>query len=108
MKKIILTAIATLFVLTAFSQTPANNADKRQDMKDLRHDTRDIRHDKTQRHYDVTHHEYAAARHTTRDIHADKRDRYHDTKDLKRDGVKHPQLRADRQIHRQNVRRSEG
>lgn len=105
MKTISLAALAALFSIGAWAQTPRRTADKRHDMKDLRKDTREVRHDKSLRNYELKHHDYAEARHQTRDIRKDLRSRRSDVKDLKRDGVKHPQIRADRQIHRQNFRR---
>jgi hypothetical protein len=104
MKKVTLFFLATLFAFAAFAQTSATpqQQDNKQGMKDLRKDTRDIRHDKRVRKYDVNHGKKMKAMKATKDIKADKKDRRGDVKDLKTDGVKHPQKRADRQIRRQN------
>lgn len=108
MKKGILTLFVGLLTAGAFAQTttPAvANSDKHQDMKDLKKDVRDVRHDKKLKAYEVKHHDKVEAKAETKDIKGDKKDIHGDVKDLKKDGVKHPLKRADRQIHRQNVRR---
>jgi hypothetical protein len=106
MKKTILTLFIGLLTAGVFAQTttptPAST-DKHNDMKDLKKDVRDVRHDKKVRAYEVKHHDKAEAKAETKDIKADNKDINGDVKDLKKDGVKHPLKRADKQIHRQNM-----
>ena len=106
MKKLTLTVLTGMLAMGAFAQTTATTAqtDKTQGMKDVRKDTRDIRHDKGIRHYEMKHGDKAEAKAETRDIKADKKDRAADAKNLKKDGIKHPVKRADKQIHRENER----
>ena len=105
MKKVILTLLVAMLTAGAFAQTttPAKT-DKQNDMKDLRKDVRDTRHDKRLKAYELKHGDKAEAKAETKDIKADNKDIKGDVKDLKQDGVKHPLKRADRQIHRQNMR----
>jgi Ni/Co efflux regulator RcnB len=105
MKKVILTLLVAMLTAGAFAQTttPATT-DKQKDMKDLRKDVRDTRHDKRLKAYELKHGDKTEAKAETKDIKADNKDIKGDVKDLKQDGVKHPLKRADRQIHRQNVR----
>lgn len=105
MKKVTLTLlIAMFFAIGAFAQTTTpKTTDKKQDMKDLRKDDREVRHDKRLRNYELKHGDKAEAKAETKDIQADKKDMAGDVKDLKKDGVKHPLKRANKQIHRQNM-----
>jgi Ni/Co efflux regulator RcnB len=105
MKKVIFTLLVAMLTAGAFAQTatPATT-DKQKDMKDLRKDVRDTRHDKRLKAYELKHGDKTEAKAETKDIKADKKDTKAEVKDLKEDGVKHPLKRADRQIHRQNVR----
>lgn len=110
MKKVIFTLIAAMLTGATFAQTTTPQAStdatgKHKDMKDLRKDVRDVRHDKKLRNYELKHHDKAEAKAETKDIHQDKKDIGGDVKNLKQEGVKHPLKRADRQIHRQNVKR---
>lgn len=102
MKKLLFIAIALFFTGAVFSQTTNPNTDKKTDMKDMRKDVRDVRKDKRQRTTELKHGNLKAARKTTKDIRSNKRDMSKDRKDLRKDGVKHPIRRADKQIHKQN------
>lgn len=105
MKKIILSLAIAFCTAGAFAQTTHPKADQKKDMKDMRKDVKDMRTDKAIRHRELKNGHIVAAHHTTRDMRADKRDMHRNTRDLKADGVKHPVKRADRQIHRQHMRR---
>ncbi len=108
MKKLTIAVAAVLLSIGAFAQTTtpqtttSAQTDKKQDMKDMRKDVKDVRHDKRLRHYEVKHGDKAAAKKETKDIRSDKKEFKGDAKDLRKDGVKHPIKRADRQIHRHN------
>jgi hypothetical protein len=108
MKKITLVVLAGLLTASAFAQTPAPVAAaspaQKTDMKDLRTDVRSERKDKRERRADLKAGNTAAAKDETNNIKADKANKANDKADAKADGVKHPVRRADRQIHRQNVR----
>jgi hypothetical protein len=108
MKKTILTLFIGLLTAGAFAQTSTPvtaSTDKHKDMKDLKKDVRDVRHDQKLKAYAVKHHDKSEAKAETKNIKADKKDINGDVKDLKKDGVKHPLKRADKQIHRQNMHR---
>lgn len=107
MKKIFFASVAAmLFSLTAMAQTPATPvSDKKQDMKDVRKDIRDIRKDKSQRRKEWKEGDKAEAKELTKDIQMDKKGIRKDAKDLREDGMKHPIHRADKQIHRANMRK---
>ncbi|HEU5365400.1 MAG TPA: hypothetical protein VFU62_07705 [Hanamia sp.] len=105
MKKAILTLFVGLLTAGAFAQTTATaSTDQHKDMKDLKKDVREVRHDKKLKAYEVKHGDKAEAKAENKDIKGDKKDIKGDVKNLKQDGVKHPLKRADRQIHRQNIR----
>nr|WP_294898101.1 hypothetical protein [uncultured Pedobacter sp.] len=106
MKKVIVTLMVGLFSAAAFAQTttPAT-ADKKKDMTDLRKDIKDERHDKQLRKYEVKHGDKTEAKAETKDINADKKGINSDVKGLKKDGIKHPEKRAVKQIHKQHVNR---
>ncbi len=105
MKKVIVTLFMGLLTAGAFAQTASPATDKQKDMKELKTDVRDVRHDKKERAADRKNGDVAEAKAETKDIKADKKDTKGDAKDLRKDGVKHPVKRADRQIHHANMRR---
>lgn len=105
MKKVILTTLAGIFAVGVFAQSTTPQTPQKEQMKNLRQDTRDVRADKRAKNYDLNHGKYKAAKEENKNIRATNKGRSADIKDLKSDGVKHPQKRADRQIHRQNMRR---
>ena len=106
MKKIILTSAIAFLGIGAFAQTtPAAPTQKATDMKDLRTDIRDKRQDKRQEAADIKSGNAAAAASAKQNIKAENQNIKADAANAKADGVKHPIKKAQRQIHRQNVRR---
>ncbi|MEO8720068.1 MAG: hypothetical protein ABI297_07425 [Ginsengibacter sp.] len=106
MKKVILTLFVGIFTAGAFAQTTTStnaNADNHKEMKDLKKDVRDVRHDRKVRAYELKHHDKAEAKAEAKEIKGDKKEIAGNVRNLKNDGMKHPLMRADKQIHRQNM-----
>ncbi|MHB1921416.1 MAG: hypothetical protein ACYCOO_04195 [Chitinophagaceae bacterium] len=103
LKKLALTALATIFAVAAFAQTPEHQ-DVKKDSKDMRNDIREVRKDRRERNYDLKHGKVKAAQKEQMEIKRENKDIHSDMTDMKHDGVKHPIKRAQGQIHHQNER----
>ncbi len=104
MKKVsIFVAGSFLMIAAASAQAPNTPAGvKKEGMKDMRKDIRTERADKRTRAADVKEGHYKAANAENKQVQADKRNVHSEQHALKSEGVKHPIIKADRQIKAQN------
>ena len=96
MKKVLFLFVFSTLSVFAMSQT----SEKKVEMKDVRKDLKEIKKEKKERNADLKAGKIADAVKDTKEIKKDKKDVAKDAKDLKKEGVKHPIKRAEKQIRR--------
>lgn len=94
MKKILFVMLCAGLTFGAMAQDSARKAG----MKDMRKDLKDINKDKKERAADLKAGNKTAAAAETKDIRSDKKDVAKDARKLKKEGIKHPVKRAQKQI----------
>ena len=96
MKKVLFLFVFSTLSFFAMSQT----SEKKVEMKDVRKDLKEIKKEKKDRNADLKAGKIADAAKDSKEIKKDKKDVAKDAKDLKKEGVKHPIKRAEKQIRR--------
>ena len=91
------TALLISFGAAAQTTTPVNPAVK-EGMKDLREDKIDLAKDSRELKKEIKEGDKVSAREIVKDIRSDKREIHHAVTDLKSEGIKHPNSRANRQL----------